>query len=246
MSIQFNDTTTYKGLVQIYEKEIGVNRTDISGNSDKLKEYTAEANIADDDFKRMAIKASGTWQYDDSNHTDYPIITTNLVDGQRDYSFTTDGSSNLILDIHKVYARIDSTGVFQELHPVDVQSEWTDDFTNGDNIEGVPYEYDKTANGIFLNPIPSYNSTGGLKIYISREGSYFTSADTTKKPGVPGLFHRYYAIKPAMHYARRNNLSSYDRLLFEVQTMEAQINEYFGNRERDKRKVMRNKKFNYR
>ena len=37
MSATFNDTTNYKGLVQLYEREIGANRGDISGSTDRLK-----------------------------------------------------------------------------------------------------------------------------------------------------------------------------------------------------------------
>src|SRR3990167_11282297 len=103
MSIQFNQTASpYRGLVQFYEKEIGANRADVSGTAEKLAQFTSDVNQALDDFWAIAIPASGTWQLDDSNQTDYPIITTNLVASQRDYSFTTDGSSNLILDIYRV------------------------------------------------------------------------------------------------------------------------------------------------
>lgn len=244
MSLVFSDTTNYKGLVQFYEKELGFQRGDISGDTNKLKEYTADANIAFDDFLTIALPSSGTWQYDDSNHTDYPIITTDLVAYQRDYSFTSDELSNLILDIYKVYIA-DSSGDFTEIKPVDVQSEQdTLSFADGNNTTGEPIRYDKTANGIFLDPIPNYNATGGLKMYINREPSYFTYTDTTKKPGVPGLFHKYFYLKPAMEYARRNNLANLSRIESEVLKLEGNpslgvvgtIGEYFANRNRDERK----------
>ena len=46
MSIQFNDTTTYKGLVQFFEKEVGFNRGDVAGNTDRLKEFTADVYVS--------------------------------------------------------------------------------------------------------------------------------------------------------------------------------------------------------
>lgn len=233
MSVQFNDTTTYKGLVQIYEKEIGANRGDISGNQVKLKEFTTDVNLALDDFFAIAIPASGEWQFDDSNHTDYPIITTSLVANRRDYPFTTDENSNLILDIYKVMVA-DSSGFFREIKAVDQQSQADmESFYNGQNTTGIPTRYDKTANGIFLDVIPSYNYSGGLKIFINREASYFVSTDTTKKPGVPGLFHRYFALKPALDYARRNTLAITQTLYLEVQRMEKAIQDYFGKRAKD-------------
>lgn len=243
MSLVFNDTSSYKGIVQIYEKEIGANRGDISGDTNKLKEFTADANLAWDDFLVRALKASGTWQFDDSNHTDYPIIFTNLVSGQRDYSFTVDGSSNLILDIYKVMVA-DASGVYREISPIDQQTpnsnnQNTDSFINGQNKTGVPTRYDKTANALFLDLIPSYNYTNGLKVFINREASYFVYTDTTKKPGVPGTLHRWFAIKPAMEYARRHSLVTYNGLALEVSKLEQQIDSTFGNRERDMSKGLR-------
>jgi hypothetical protein len=237
MSLQFNDTSTLKGIAQIYEKEIGANQGDITGVTAKLKAFTADANLAMDDYLAIALQASGTWQFDDSNHTDYPIITTNLVSGQRDYSFTTDQTGNLILDIYKVLVLQSATGtVYSELYPTDQQSEpRATGYTDGQNITGTPTTYDKTANGIFLDAIPGYNATNGLKVYINRETSYFTSSDTTKKPGVPGLHHKYFALKPAMDYARRNNLANVQRIEIEVAKMERDIKEYFGRREKDTR-----------
>lgn len=244
MSLVFNDTSTYKGIVQEYEREIGANLGDVSGSTTKLKQLAAAVNIAYDDFMRIAIKSSGTWQFDDSNQTDYPIITTNLVSGQRDYAFTTDGTSNLILDIYRVFVA-DSSGVFSEIYPVDVQSEVdTIAFADGRNASGTPTRYDKTANSIFLDLIPNYNYSNGLKLYINREPSYFTSADTTKKPGVPGILQKYFYLKPAAEYARRNNLANKNDLANEVLKMEGDelrnipgtIATYFASRNRDERK----------
>lgn len=234
MSLTYNDTTNYKGVVQIYEKEVGLSNGAVSGNTTLLKELTADVNQSLDDFFSIALPASGDWQLDDSNQTSYPIVTANLVQGQRDYPFTTDSDGNLILDIYKVLILPTATAtLYQPLGVIDAQSEdW-----NGIQVnlltQGVPYQYDKTANGIFLDPIPSYNATSGLKVYINREASYFAYTDTTKKPGVPGLFHRYFAIKPAMEYARRKNLKVYAGLYREVLQMEVAIKAYFGKRDRD-------------
>ena len=240
-------------MAQHFEEEIGANPGDITGNTAKLKMFTALVNAALDSFWNIAITASGTWQLDDSNHTDYPIITTNLVASQRDYSFTTDGSSNLILDIYRVFILSSATDTrYEEISPVDAQSNIeTTGFTDGLNTEGTPYHYDKTANGIFLDPIPSYNATNGLKLYINREVSYFTTADTTKKPGVPGILHAYFYLKPAAQYARRRNLANFPNLEREVIKYEGVngrgglIRNHFANRARDERHIMTPKKILY-
>ena len=236
MSLVFNAIATdFKGIVQVYEKELGFQRGDISGDSNKIKELTVDVNLTWDDYMAIALPSSGTWQYDDSNHTKFPIIKTNIVSGQRDYTFTTDEQGNLILDIYRVAILPTATEtLFQEVHPVDVQ---TDAGASGILTEntntGVPFYYDKTANGIFLDPIPGYNATNGLKIYINREANYFVSGDTTKLPGCPGIHHRYFAIKPALDYARRNSLSVEGSLRNEVLLMESAIEAHFSKRERD-------------
>jgi len=238
MSIPFSDTSTYRGLVQVFEKEIGANYGDVSGNTKALASFTADVNIAFDEFLARAFRADGTWQMDDSNHTDFPIITTNLVASQRDYTFTTDQQGNLILEIDRVLVA-DSSGVFHTVQSKDAQTEIdTSGYWDGKNTTGSPTSYDKTANGIFLDPIPSYNYTNGLKVYINREASYFVYTDTTKKPGVPGIFHRYFAIRPAFDYARRNNLSNTQSLFNELLRLEENIDTHFSFRNADVRKKL--------
>lgn len=249
MSLVFSNTTTKHGIIQSIERNCGFSDGDISGNTTRLAEFTADINNALDKALSIIIPASGEWQFDDTNHTDYPIITTNIVASQRDYSFTVDGSSNLILDIYKVFAKVSasSTAVYEEVYPVDVQSEdGTTSFTDGLNATGVPYRYDKTGNGIFLDPIPSYSATSGLKIYINREGSYFSTSDTTKKPGFAGIFHDYLALRPAYMYALRYSKSNTKVLLNEVLTMEKAMKEYYGKRDRDTRTILRGMPFKFR
>lgn len=238
MSLPFN--VAFTGIVQQYEKEIGANRGDIASNTNLLKEFTAQANLTLDDYIAMAIKSSGTWKFDDSNHTDYPEMTANLVANQRDYTFTTDEEGNLVLDIYRVYVKDGTSSAYRELTPVDPDSssDYTG-FTNGLSATGFPLLYDKTANAIRLDPIPSGNVTAGLKVSINREASYFTYTDTTRKAGVPGVHHKYFYLRPALDYARRNTLTSYPRLEGEVLKLESEIKEYFSARTKDEKPGLR-------
>lgn len=246
----FNDTTTYNGLVQAFEREIGATRGDVSGSTDRLKEFASDVNRSLDDFTRIAIESSGTWQWDDSNQTDYPIITSNIVSGQRDYAFTTDGSGNFVLDIYKVAILASATtSVYQELQAADISSEEFSTFVANDiTATGVPWRYDKLANAIFFDPIPNYSATNGLKVYINRTASYFASTDLTKKPGIPAIFHSYLYLAAAHRYAARNSMpiaggrlrnGAFTGLLMEVNDLETQIKKYFALREQDVRHVIK-------
>lgn len=234
MSLQFSDTTNKAGIVQLID-DLAQSDT----NTYPLAEKTRDINLALDRVFALIFQSGGTWQFDDSNHTDYPIITTDLVSGQRDYSFTSDETGNLILDVQRVLIK-DSNGIFAQIYPVDVSSNQAPiSFVDGLNQVGTPSTYDKNANGIFLDPIPDYNSTNGLKIYISREGSYFATTDTTKKAGFAGLFHEYLALRPAYYYALRKGKNNADVLKRDMLEMENAIQQYYKVREKDVQKIIR-------
>lgn len=239
MSLVYSNTTNKNGILQIIEKNCFFEDAGITGNATLKSQFTADINLAMDRVLALIFQTGGTWQFDDSNQTDYPIITTNIVSGQRDYSFTTDGSSNLILEIYRVMVK-DSGGIFHDLAPVDVnQGTAPRSYTDGLNVGGQPNTYDKLSNAIFLDPIPNYNATAGLKVYINREASYFTTSDTTKKPGFAGLFHEYLALRPSYQYAKNKGLSNKLDLEKEMLKMEADIQDYYKAREKDTQKVLR-------
>jgi hypothetical protein len=252
MSIPFSDTVNRNGVIQLIEKNLGFSPGDISGNADLLADFTADVNLTIDEILGFMFPLGGTWQLDDSNHTDYPIVYANIVLGQRDYTFTTDEQGNYILDIYKVTVA-DPRGVYRELEAVDQQTlnganYNTDTLIDGQNSSGIPTRYDKTANGIFLDLIPNYNYTRGLQVFINREASYFTVADTSKRLGFAHLFHEYLALRPSYIYATRKSMpiaggrlknGAYTGLASMVANMKEEIKNYYGSREKDAPAKMR-------
>lgn len=244
MSLAFNDVTTYKGLAQEYEREIGADYGDVTNSPRRMKAFTVSVNLALDDYYSIAHKSDGTWKFDDSNHEKLPEITCDLSSTKDKYIFLTDQQGNLILDIFRVYAKDPSSGVYKLLEPVDADSQQDmADFYDGATHTGMPTKYDKTANGIILNSRVSATVTDGLKISINRESSYFVYTDTSKKPGVPGVHHKYFFLKPAEDYARRNGLKSLPQIQKALSIMEGpnrdgqggSIAEYFARRMKDEK-----------
>lgn len=233
MSLQFNNTTLDDGIIQVIEQTLGFNPGSISGNTALLKQFTGKVNRAYTDATALIFASGGKWQWDDSNHTDYPFITTDMNLGQRDYPFTTDEQGNIILDIYKVMVK-NPSGVYIEIKGVDQQSDADmESFYNGVNTTGTPTRYDKTANGIFLDTIPSYNSTDGLKVFINREALSFTTTDTTKMPGFAGTLHEYIPLKASYSYARDKRLANFNDIARDILIWEDKIKTYYGERERD-------------
>lgn len=231
MSKPFNDTTNYNGLVQLYEKELGFDRGYVSGNDDRLKEFTADCNLSLDDFKVIELTADGTWQSDDSNYTDFDIIKTNIVSGQADYTWTTDDNGAYILEV--LHVRIaDASGNFRDIDPVDASNHLS--FSN--TTSGAPTRYDKRGNALILDPVPDYNYTNGIEMYISRENQYFATTDTTKRAGIPGLFHKYLYLKPAYEFASREGHRNLAVIQDKILRLENDIREYYSFRNGDVRK----------
>lgn len=225
MSLQYSDILTK------IDDNCGSNTTSYS-----VAKKTIDVNLGIDNLMLMLFGegAGGSWQLDDTNHTKYPIITTDLVANQRDYPFNTDEQGNIILDIYRVMVKNSSTGLYVDLTPVDQQSSSNiASFLDGQNLTGVPNRYDKTGNAIFLDPIPSYDSTNGLKVWINREASYFTSSDTTKKWGFTGLYHEYLVLYPSYQYARAKNLANREVIKRDLIELEEKIRKHAGTRERD-------------
>lgn len=238
MSLQFSNTTTKNGILQIIERNCGFGDGDITSNPTRLAQFTGDVNLAIDKVLGFMFPLGGAWQLDDSNQTDYPFIETDLVSGQRDYTFITDGSGNVILDIYKVMVR-GTDGVYREIEPQDQQSDSVSSFYDGVNTQGTPTRYDKTGNGIFLDFIPNYNwrnteeGKRGLKVFINREATYFATSDTIKKVGFAHLYHEYFALYPSYQYCRINAPQLAQAIYRDLTVMEQAIKEYYGSREKD-------------
>ena len=227
----FSNTTDRTGIIELLEDL--TNTQSATTSSYPLKTKTRDINNAYADYFRISTDSSGTWQGDDTNQVDYPVITTNIVSGQQDYSFTTDEQGNQILDIYRVECK-DANGVWQLLASYDENTETTS-LSSQELLTGTPTRYYKTANGIFLDRKPSYNSTGGLKIYYARTPAYFVSTDTTKKPGFPDVFHTYLAFRPAYMYCVAKGLQQANAYRIELDRLELSIKTYYSMRTRDEK-----------
>lgn len=189
--MQYSDTTNKNGIIQRIEQWTGLGDAGVSGNATLLKVVTAQVNEATDELMPLVMSFSDYLAWDDENHTDFPVATTNIVSGQSDYPFAEDDNSLDVLNITNVKILPNATATDY----VDLQRIMADDplapyaMSPNSDATGSPLYYLEFGSSIFLYPQPDYNATAGIKIYFEREQSYFASTDTTKEPGIPKPFH---------------------------------------------------------
>ena len=222
--MDFSNSTTEEGIIQEIDRICGS-----SDNTYSLKAKTARVNQALDRFVTLALQADGEWQWDDYNQTDLPIGKADLVSGQYDYSFASE-----VLSVTKVLVS-DSAGNLSELPQVD-QYDWS-----SRNIamqptgnSGIPNKYDIVASSIFLDPVPNYNYTHGLKVWFKRNAVKFVSTDTTTDPGIPSLFHPYLCRYAALPFLIEKKLPQRGDVAAQIVVDEAAILDFMANRDRTK------------
>lgn len=233
---------TFAQIIRKIEHGCGFETGDIQNNPVRLADFTVDVNIAQDDVMAEALK-NGGWNVDDFNHTKDPFITINLEEGVRNYNFTTDEEGSFILGIYKVMVK-DTSGVYQEIFPVDQQTDGPSSMWDGSTMAGFPTKYDKTGNGIYLDiPASATNVTltAGLKVFIDRESTYFTVSDTTKISGIDPLCHDYLYLKPCYENARDKGLPSRESLFRDLQVSMAKVKSRYGSKEKDiKKRIIAN------
>ncbi len=189
----FSDTTNKNGMVQRFEKYTGLGDGAVSNNPTLLKIVTADFNESFDEVMPYVMSYSDKQRWDDTNHTDHPIATFNIVSGQPDYSILEDDNSLDILNITDVRILASSTATqYTDIERITLDNPYALDVMSPNSIDtGIPTVWLEKGNVIFLGlGKPNYSATNGIKVFFEREQSYFVSTDTTKEPGIPRPFHR--------------------------------------------------------
>lgn len=199
---------------------------------------------AEDRVASIIMRADSRWQWDDSNQTDLPIATTNIVSGQQDYTLSLDH-----LTIDRVRVK-DNTGKFRLITSVDIHDLNYTSSIDYFNSAGIPTIYDKSGVSLFLGPIPNYSVSGGLEIRFTRgplkydytantnQGQFTNgtgSGATTDKPGFDSLYHSLVADWASFNYLNANGMQTASNVFAEIQRKENEIDIFYGLRSRDER-----------
>lgn len=242
--MQFSDTSTNQGLIQdceflVFGGDYGI----ISGNTEYLQEFTRLLNKGLDKATVKIMTSDNRWQYDDPNHTDYPIAQTSLVSGQQDYQLEFSATDSH-LKIDRVEVKT-TGGLWKKLIPIDLAD--TDEAqAELEKTNGEPKYYDKVANSVFLYPAPNYSQNNSLKIFYQRQPSYFATSDTTKRPGIPGMFHQLVSMYAAEEFALAKNMSEKANMLAgRRQELESELENFYNRRDKEDKPRMAIKNINW-
>ena len=204
----------------------------ISGNATLLKRFTNLINVWYGRVDTMIWKKlARAWDFDDRNYTDLPIATTDLVDGQQDYSLPSWARRIERAEV------LDSDGDYQLLTQIDKSQVGDEAMTEFEETAGLPIYYDLVANSIFLYPKPDADDvtlSDGLKVYFNRSVDLFTSTDTTKEPGFPSEFHRILSAGASYDYVIAEGMT--DKLVplkNMINEMMGDVSDFYARRDRD-------------
>lgn len=171
--------------------------------------------------------SDGRWQWDDTNSTDLPFATTGINANQGDYTLDPTHYEIDRVEIKQL------GGSFYKLQPFDVNDPVCQSYTNLTTNTGAPLYYDKVGMSLILTPAPNYTQASSLTVYYRRGPSYFTTADTTKSPGINPLFHRVLSLWAAYDYAFINQLANKNDLRQEIIIIEKQMQDFYAHRDKD-------------
>jgi hypothetical protein len=228
VGLQFNDTSAaVQGLIQSCEDDLNFPVGGISGNTALLNQFTRRINKWYQKVVTMIFASQDRWNWDDSNQTNYPVATTNLVAGQQDYPIPI--SLNLVT-IQRVDVLLDGVTLNRGI-PIDRQSIRGQDISANFSVNSPTYEL--KANSIWLRPTPLLNVTAGLILNFTRGPLEFTSSDTTKQPGIDVAFHAMISTGASYDFAKIKNLPQASALLGELQDYEARLKLQYGRKDDD-------------
>lgn len=225
--MQFSDTTNKQGIIEDIDFLV-----DTDANNYTVANKTRNVNRWYDKVVSIILDSDGRWQFDDSNATDLPIGTTNLVDSQQDYTIDTTFLRILRVEV------LDVNGVWNKMLPIDQADIYNQAMTEFLKTAGMPKYYDLQGSSVFLYPKPSsvnVTLTAGLKIYYQRNVSYFTSSDTTKTPGFAPMYHRYLSLGAALDWAIKKQLPQKSDIAAELQQTEQDIRNFYALHNKDEK-----------
>lgn len=210
------------------------NLTDTNSTTYPNSQMLVDINVWYQHVAMVILRSQDDWDFDDSNNTNFPILTSDLVTNQQDYSLPIG-----CIKVKRLEIAYDGITPYKA-EPIDINmvskgtsqtliQQWAS--TNR------PY-YDLMASSLFLYPIPIQNTSNntGIKIWIERGITEFTSGDLSTGTAVPGfdvIFHQIIAYGTAHERAIAKGLSNKNDINARLEELLKELSTYYGNKDED-------------
>lgn len=198
MALPFNGDPNNQDICSLTDDMVSTNV-----NNFPLKSKARYANMALRVIWGDIFMAYGGWIYDDSNLTDLPEATADLIANQQFYGLPITNMSQLIgVEFQNV------GGTWIPLSPITLEKIQQNGYAESEFLKtpAVPMFYRPTATGLKLYPPANFSQFQSLRIQLSRDISSFLPTDTTKVPGFDPLFHEGVSLYMAYRYAQQKGL----------------------------------------
>ncbi len=197
----YNDTDNKTGIIQRIERHTQLGDGVISNDDTTLKQVTADVNETVYELTTEIMLQQDSFDWDDPYKTDYPIATTPLVAGQRDYQF----DSISFLKLKRVDVTFDGSTWYRGTA---FDSASLDEALGNDSAVDATFTasepfYDPKAFGFWLYPRATAEQValgGSIRIEYSRGHTEYVYSDTTKEAPIDRTFHELIAIGAALRW----------------------------------------------
>jgi hypothetical protein len=187
-------------------------------------------NHANEEVVGKLIALNKNIKFDDHNQTDLPFGTFNLTAGTSKYAY-----SSVLLAIDRVEIK-DADGNWHRLKKIS-EDKIDEALSEYQSENGLPSEYSRRANSIFLYPAPAAASctlTAGGKIYYQRTSVDFANLTGTTTPGFSSPYHYLLSYKAALPYALSFKKDRVPFLREEIMRMEREMFALESNKDGDR------------
>lgn len=219
-------------LAQIQQKVY--NLTDSNAGNYPNAQMLVDINSWYQRIVNVILRSQDDWDFDDANAQNYPILTSDLVANQQDYPLPVG-----CLKVKRLELSYDGVTPYKA-EPIDVN--FISKGTSPTLIQqwanaNRPY-YDLLSNSIFLYPVPIANTSGntGMKLWVAREITEFTSGDLSTGTAAPGFdpnFHMVLAYGVAHDRAIAKGLANKADIKEELSELLQELSTYYGNKDED-------------
>jgi len=221
--MQYNKDSDSQDIVSLIGDATGIDTTV------QIKQITRAANEANKKIWSWIFESYGGWIYDDSNNTNLPIATTDLVADQAKYILPSEA-----LTVREVEYK-NSGGDWTKLLPVSTteinqfysEKEWHD-------TPAEPRYYALISDMVKTYPATDTSRSDALRVQFDRGSVSFVSTDIEKDPGFASEFHGAVATGASYFIGINKTLPNWDKIRSEWLNSEKSIKDYYTRRWEEK------------